>query len=179
MTVTIPGVLYCIVLYCIVLYCFCCLFVCYLYPINNVICSLPWVAVVYCYWIHYLCWFLTPRHSQVFRISNKFYLEWTITFWFLYVFLDQYSSTSLVKFNGQKFNVMKWKNTLILKDIWNLLLSCLRYEGYLYNSTLYMNAVFWLVDKRGIFFYQFLICSDFPPLQGYLSLGIPYSMVFA
>ena len=100
-------VLYCIVLYCIVLYCFCCLFVCYLYPINNVICSLPWVAVVYCYWIHYLCWFLTPRHTQVFRISNKIYLEYTITFWFLYVFLDQYSSTSLVNLIGQKFNVMK------------------------------------------------------------------------
>jgi hypothetical protein len=35
------------------------------------------------------------------------------------------------------------------------------------NSTLYQNAVFWLVDERGIFD-QFLVFSAFPPLLGYL-----------
>jgi hypothetical protein len=48
-----------------------------------------------------------------------------------------------------------------------------------YNSTLYMNAVFWLVDKMGILFYQFLVFFCFSPSEGYLSLGIPYSVVFA
>ena len=43
---------------------------------------------------------------------------------------------------------------------------------------MYMNAAFWLVDKRGNF-YQFLVFSAFSPSEGYLSLGIPYSMVFA
>ena len=46
------------------------------------------------------------------------------------------------------------------------------------NSTLYMNAVFWLVDKSGIFC-QFFVFSALSPSQGYLSLGIPYSVVFS
>jgi hypothetical protein len=40
------------------------------------------------------------------------------------------------------------------------------------NSTLYQNAVFWLVDERGIF-YQFSVFSAFPPLPGYLPKNIP------
>jgi hypothetical protein len=37
------------------------------------------------------------------------------------------------------------------------------------NSILYMNAVFWLVDKRGIFD-QFLVCFRFIPIAGVLVL---------
>ena len=39
--------------------------------------------------------------------------------------------------------------------------------------TLNQNAVFWLVDERGIFFYQFLVFSAFPPLPGYLPNNYP------
>jgi hypothetical protein len=45
---------------------------------------------------------------------------------------------------------------------------------FCFNSTLYQNAVFWLVDERGIFFfYQFFVFSVFPPLPGYLPKNIP------
>ena len=43
---------------------------------------------------------------------------------------------------------------------------------YGYNSALYQNAVFWLVDERGIF-YQFFVFLAFPPLPGYLPKNIP------
>jgi hypothetical protein len=43
---------------------------------------------------------------------------------------------------------------------------------FFFNSTLYQNAVFWLVDERGIF-YQFFVFSAFPPLPGYLPKNIP------
>jgi hypothetical protein len=39
------------------------------------------------------------------------------------------------------------------------------------NSTLYQNAVFWLVDERGIF-YQFFFFSAFPPLPECLPKNI-------
>ena len=40
-----------------------------------------------------------------------------------------------------------------------------------------MNAVFWLVDERGIF-YQSLVFSALSPLPAYLPLGIPYCVIF-
>ena len=52
-------------------------------------------------------------------------------------------------------------------------------KGYFkINSTLYQNAVFWLVDERGIFFYQFFVFSAFPPLPGYLPKNIPLETKF-
>ena len=41
------------------------------------------------------------------------------------------------------------------------------------NYTLYQNAVFWLVEERGILYYQFLVFSPFPALSGYLPNNYP------
>jgi hypothetical protein len=53
-------------------------------------------------------------------------------------------------------------------------ISCKIHIGFFYNSTLYMNVVFWLVDERGIF-YQSLVFSTLSQSPWYLPLGIPYN----
>jgi hypothetical protein len=76
-------------------------------------------------------------------------------------------------FKGNDFFVkwhISWKKLLITIDKYQIYhsisvhLNILLYD-YLHNSTLNMNDVFWLVDKRGMF-YKFLVFPPFSPSQG-------------